>query len=462
MNNRKFPWILVAFALAFIFNPNIAIIDPLPDFIGYVLLTFALNRLSVLNETLGEAKIAFDKMIMVDLGKLFAIIFIFGIDAMSERTTSILLWCFVFAVLEGIFLIPAFIKLFKGISELGDFYPNSSIHSKVKNANRSYTERIRNLTIVFVLFKAVMTVLPELSVLSESSTDEISYANSLYRYLGVMRGFCFIPVLFFGIVWLFKMVKYFKRISTDTSLNSALEEVYSNKEEKHTSIFVKSYIKSASWFMIVGALVTLDIRIEKINMLPDALLLLLFIPALFYFSKVIKTKAIGIKIFMLLYAFSSIASHLLEAYYIENYTYNAMNKDTVAFALYFVSVIFVALQGAMFICLLSAFFKLIKNVISSHTGYVVGRESSSLGEDKRIAEVHKELNKNFIYAIDLAMLYVLSDVLYALYGAFYAFANVNLGFLNVVNLVCGLLFVGVLIKAFHEMQDAVSIKYMLE
>ena len=60
------------------------------------------------------------------------------------------------------------------------------------------------------------------------------------------------------------------------------------------------------------------------------------------------------------------------------------------------------------------------------------------------------------------MLYVLSDVLYALYGAFYAFANVNLGFLNVVNLVCGLLFVGVLIKAFHEMQDAVSIKYMLE
>ena len=35
----------------------------------------------------------------------------FGIDALSERTSSLLLWSFVFAVLEAIFLIPAYVKL---------------------------------------------------------------------------------------------------------------------------------------------------------------------------------------------------------------------------------------------------------------------------------------------------------------------------------------------------------------
>ena len=455
-------WILLAIGLAFTFNPNIAIIDPLPDVIGYALISFALGKHSMINQTLDEAKRAFERMILIDGGKILAIIWIFGIEVLSERNTSMLVWCFAFAVLEGIFLIPAYIKLFKGISELGDFHQNSTIHAKRGLERLSFTEKIRNCAIAFVCFKAFMNVLPELSVLSESSTNEVTYSSSLYRYIGVIRGFCFIPVLIFGIVWLVSQIKYFKRISKDEEFNSSLDGAYQNKAINQKGLFIKSYVNTACWFMLAGAVLTLDFRIEKVNIIPDIFVVALFIPAFIYFSKISLLKKRAVKIYMILYAVASVISYVLEAYYIDNYTYNAMNKNVNAFTLYFIGVMAVAIQGIIFICLLATIFKELRTVISDHTGYVQGKEIHSQGEEERIAEVHKELNKNFLLAIDVAMIYVLSDVLYSLYGAFYAFLNVNLGFLNVVNLLCGALFIGVVVKATREMKEAVDIKYMLE
>ena len=460
-NSKKIPWMLIAVALVFSFNPNIAIIDPLPDFIGYMLLSFVLSRITVLNSTLDDAKRAFDKMILIDGCKILAIMWVFGMEALSERTTSILVWCFAFAVLEGIFLIPAYLKLFRGLSELGDFYSSQAIHEKAPESRLSYTEKIRNLTVAFVAFRAFMTVLPELSVLSNTSTDEIAYSNSLYRYIGVMRGFCVIPVLVFGIIWAVKLVKYFKRLASDTELNSALLEEHNKKFETRRGIFIKGNVKTACWFMLIGSVLTLDIRLEKVNLLPDLLVLVMIMPAFAFFSRDTALEKKKVRVFAVLYGCASVLSHILEAYYVENFTYNAMNKNVTAFVMYLLSVIAVAVQGAMFICLLAVLFKEIKKVIVTHTGFVEGKEIHSEGEDARIAEVHSELDRNFTFAFDAAMLYVISDVVYALYGAFYAFVNVNLGFLNVINLCCGALFIGMLFRAMNEMREAVDTKYML-
>ncbi len=458
---KKRTWILMAIALAFTFNPNVAIIDPLPDIFGYILMSVALTKLSMLSQTLDDAKRAFEKMILIDGGKFLAIIWIFGMEALSERNTSMLVWCFVFAVLEGIFLIPAYIKLFKGISELGDFHPNTTIHTK-RRGRLSYTEKIRNCAIAFVCFKAFMNVLPELSVLGDSSNVEMVYSNSLYRYIGVIRGFCFIPVLIFGIVWLVRQIKYFKRLSRDAELNNSLEEAYSTKERVRKGLFIKSNVKTACWFMLIAAIFTLDIRIERANILPDFLTVAIFIPVFIYFGRSSQIKKKGINICIGIYAVAALIAYILEAYYVDTYTYNAMNKNSDALTAYLLWVFAVALQGIIFICLISIMFKEIKKVICEHTGYIKGKEIHVSGEEERIATVHKELNKNFTVALNLAMAYVLSDMIYSLYGAFYAFINVNLGFLNVVNFACGLLFVGFLARALREMKEAVEIKYMLD
>ena len=136
-------------AFIFLFNPCISIIDPLPDLIGYVILSIALSKIAMISETLYDAKRAFERLVILDAAKILAIFWVFGIDSVSERNTSLLLWSFVFGALEIIFAVPAYIKFFEGFSYLGNFYPNTSIHGS-KDEKRSYTDFVKNFSIVFI------------------------------------------------------------------------------------------------------------------------------------------------------------------------------------------------------------------------------------------------------------------------------------------------------------------------
>ena len=155
-------------------------------------------------------------------------------------------------------------------------------------------------------------------------------------------------------------------------------------------------------------------------------------------------------------------SALADKYFHANYTYNAIEKSSVALATYFIYVGTVALQGILFVCTLALLFKGIRTVIVEHTGYVLGREINTDGEKERTVEVQNELYKSFTRIVDVAIIYVLSDVLYSLYGAFYAFMDKSIGYLSIINIACGLLFIGITVKAVDELREAVQTKYMLE
>ena len=103
-----------------------------------------------------------------------------------------------------------------------------------------------------------------------------------------------------------------------------------------------------------------------------------------------------------------------------------------------------------------------KSVISEHTGYVLGKEIDSEGEKKQILAVQGRLNKNFYALADVAILCALAETFNSLYGAFYAFLNKNLGWMSLVSISCGLLLVGMTVKAVSELKEAVQTKYMLE
>ena len=153
-------------AFLFLFNPNLTLIDPLPDFIGYILLCAGIYRLSDIHDRVGEAYKAFKKMIFIDAGKWIAVFWVFGMSVPSERNTSVLLWTFVFAALEFIFLVPAYIKLFDGLTQVGYLYPCKAVFGK--NEKRSRADRMRALTVVFVIVKAVLTTLPEFADLTNA------------------------------------------------------------------------------------------------------------------------------------------------------------------------------------------------------------------------------------------------------------------------------------------------------
>ena len=286
----RMPWNLLAIGFVFIFNPNITVVDVLPDFIGYIIICCALTNVAMICDTLSLAKKLFEKMILLDVGKYFAIAWVFGIETAAVRASSVLLWSFVFGTLEIVFLIPSYAKLFKGISELGDYYPNTSIHTAKNATGKSFTQRTRNFTVFFVIFKALMTVLPEFTDFNKNSNLLASNNENLYRYIGTIRLLFSIPVFVVGIIWAVSTVKYFLRIAKDKDFNNAIAEKYKRDVSAKKGIFAIKNVKIASWFMIAASFFSLDVIIDEINLLPDILVPIFLALAVGYFAKAARLR----------------------------------------------------------------------------------------------------------------------------------------------------------------------------
>ena len=459
---KQVPWGLFVIASIFLFNPNIAIFDFLPDFIGYIIFSIALTKLAMVNDHLYEAKRAFDRLIIIDVGKILSILWVFGMTFGEEQNSSLLLWSFVFGVLEILFVIPAFTKLFEGLSTLGDFHSNFSIHGSKKTNGKSYTQKIKSLTSVLIVFKAVFTVLPELSVLETMTYDETSRFTMLYRYIGVMRGFCFIPVLIVGIIWLVRAIRYFSRIKSDKTFVNEVDAQYSSKKITRSGMFVVRDVKIATMFLVLGSILSLDFIFENVNIIPDILVVPFFALSLFYFSKVSKIKKNFAIVSLVVFSIVAIAEECLRLYFFNEFYYNAINKNGEAFYTYVFMVATIALKGIMLVVVFVAMAKAVKPVIEDHTGFVLGREIHTDVEKNQIVEVHKQIGKNFSKLADFAAVCVLADLLVSLYGAFYAFLDKNLGWLSVISVACTLLLVGMTIKAVSELREGVQTKYMLQ
>lgn len=460
---KQIPWGLFLIAFIFLFNPNIAIFDFLPDFIGYIILSVALTKLAMVNDTMYEAKRAFERMIVVDVAKIVAIFWIFGIASVSEQNTSMLLWSFVFGVLEILFAVPAYVKLFEGFSTLGDFHSNFCIHGRKKaSQKKSYTQKIKSFSIFFVIFKAALTCLPEFSVLETVAYDETSNFSVLYQYIGVMRGFCFIPVLIVGIVWLVIAVKYFLRIKSDVGFVKEIDEAYSSKKITRTGMFFVRDVKIATLFFVVGSILSLDFYFENVNFVPDILVTVAFALALFYFSKVVQIKKTFAVTTLAIFSVLSLLEDGLRYYFFDKFYYNAINKNAEALYIYIAIVVTVAVKGIVLALTYYAFARVIKTVIKEHTGYVLGKEIHTDGEQHQIAVVQKRLYKNFMRLVDFAAVCVLADLFYSLYGAFYAFLDRNFGWMSIISIASGLILVGMTIKAVAELREAVQTKYMLQ
>ena len=444
----KIFWGAFAIAFLFLFNPTVAIIDPLPDLIGYLILSLALSKVAMINETLYDAKRSFERLVILDAGKIIAILWTFGIEAASEQDTSLLLWSFVFGVLEALFAIPAYVKLFEGFTLFGNFHPNTSVLGKKGDKKRSYTDSFKALSIFFVVFKAVLTVIPEISALSTSTYEETSVLVIFYKYVNVVRLLCALPIFVVGVIWLITAWQYFFRISRDSQFVNSINEAYNKKKTTKIGTFVIKDIKIASVFMVIAAIFSIDFNLDGVNILPDIAVVIFLGIALFYFAKTAKIKKAFVIVTFSLFTVFTVIEDFVRYYFSENFYYNAINKSAEAFDFYILTVIAVAIEGVL--------------IVSEHTGYVVGKEINDEGQQRQILATQNDLNKNFSRLSDIAILCAIADTFASLYGAFYAFLNKNFGWVGLLSGACGLLLIGVTVKAVSELKEAVQIKYMLE
>ena len=295
-------------AAFFLFNPDIVIIDLIPDVFGYLLLILGISEFAELNEKIKDAKSYFIKAAVCNLIKFGLIFVLFGFVTPQERPVSMLLFVFVMNLFDLIYLVPGYINLFGGLVYLGerldgDFVLKRKVYlprkmpeglsAKKQRAfqrkeilrkwrcekSLSKTEKIRKATLIFVFFKAVSPVLPEFT-----SLLNYEYSDSLvnyYNFIGLYRVFSVMIMLIVGAVWLVRFVRYFSGVKRDSVFMSALKEKYNAEVLPNRIYFTKRFVWRERILFACAAFFCVNLYFDTYNILPNIIAAVLFAIASF-------------------------------------------------------------------------------------------------------------------------------------------------------------------------------------
>lgn len=282
----------------FLFNPDIAIIDIIPDVFGYVFILFGLSQLSDVNDKIEEARNCFKKAAICNLIKLSLIVVLFGMVSQREMPVSMLLFTFVMNIFDLIYVIPGYLYLFSGLMYLGErldseyvlgrrrFVPRKTpvnadekqlevFHKKeMKRKMRleralSNTEKFQRATIMFVLFKAVTPVLPELTSLLEHGYNDsrINYYDFIYLFRIVAVFLMFLA----GIIWLVLAIKYYVGVMRDRVFIEAVKEKYAAEVLPNKVHFAKKFASMEIILFVCGAFFLTNLYFDEVNIVPSAI-----------------------------------------------------------------------------------------------------------------------------------------------------------------------------------------------
>ena len=275
---KKIGFGLLIPAVIFFFNPLVAVLDALPDFIGYLLLWAALYRAADLSSQLDEAKRGFVRMAVIDALKFGSNLWMIFMVAPHELPNTRLLLTFVFAVLEMIYAIPAWCAFFDGTYALiisdGDPAGYGST-SRRKRAIRTLPEQMKVATIAFFICRNVLALLPELSSLAYAAFDNSGYVTNfdrnLYDFYGLFLFFAVVFMLPVGLVWLCRMLRFAARLYGDRPFAARLLERYVAEVMPKEKLFTRRTVSFAMALLGIGGFLTLDFYFDDINILPDVI-----------------------------------------------------------------------------------------------------------------------------------------------------------------------------------------------
>lgn len=443
----------IALASVFFFNANINIIDIIPDIIGYIIVSLALVSLSFLNEDIDKAGRFFRYMIIVEACKFLSLLWIFGLGRPDEQETGTLLLTFVFAIIEAGILFVAYSSLFEGIQSLGFAHKNTAVLGSAKSNQKSYTEKARAFTLLFVIFKSAMAVLPEFSNLTSYTYTENSSIMYLYDFIGIMRAFGFIIVTTVGVAWMIKFIRYFKRLAKDEDFCAELEKIYRERVLSKRGPMIK-FNMGIVFFLFSAAFVFMfDLRFDGVNITPDFIGALLILLAVLFFKRCDKRPKKLLRFASVGYLAASVSAYVTEVIFYEKYYYTAIFRSTAAKVFYVLMCALQLLTAVFFALVVIAYIQTLYSIIKEHTGYVYGRESEV--NEAKLREYHKESSRKLIPIAIGAILVVASDI-------FYIFGAERFGYAGALSIIATIIFISSAIKAMYEIKGDIEIKYMLE
>lgn len=377
--------------VVFLFNPMISTLDILPDFIGYLLILVGIYKIADITD---KMKNIHRELLYLTGLSIFKTILLFVMT--SDDQVLVLLFVFAFAIAETILMIPVFGKIFDGFEDVGIRHDGASMFTKISE--------LRTLTYVFILIRALFTVIPEFRHLAATNYEgEISSYEMTGRidYSYVLILLNILVVTMAGAIWLGMMISYLRRIRKDEEFLNRLNEYYINNILIDTNRFIVRRLAISMFLLMMGFVFLIDIFLDNVDVLPD------FIGALFILSAVIVLQKDNPKnkilfSLVIVYIPLSLINWIYRIIFANNeyHVRNLQNAEVLSSYIALIAISFVASLVIIFI--LYYLKKLFTNMINSRVGFEYEEHFKTLIE--RQNQLIKKMNEKntAIFIISIA------------------------------------------------------------
>lgn len=400
-------------AAVFLFNPDIALVDVLPDFIGYILLAVALRFVRDLSPHFESAWKKFRLLALVT-GLKFASLFwvMGGLSNAQERPTMMLLLSFCFAILELGWGIPAWRALIEGFilhaQTSGGEYALREKGAKSYRTGKNISVSFRDFTVFFMVAKAFLANIAEFSVLSDHSYDDTAF--NWYRFIGLYRTLAIFAGVVIGIVWLVWAIRYFRGILRDSEFIESAKRKYETTVLPNTGLFVRRDIAFVLGILCAAALTTPDLYLDDVNAISDTFTAILLAWTFIKLKPYYKKYTVGIGLSAVYGVITVWGAKVSKDYITGSWVaktwddprvfgeFMAMYPIRIVEAILFFVTFFIALCG-------------VRAIIKAHCGYIPATMDESY-RTARLEAIHKEVGLKVTVAVVFAALTAVTGGLY--------------------------------------------------
>lgn len=395
-------------------NPVVAFYDFLPDCIGYLLLCISLFRLADLNPSIADSLKRFRTLIWISIGGWLMQYYIYNVLSKEpklnpqEIPTMVLLCSFVIAVPKLYFAVPAYRDLFKGFWQLAERHEGKAVfHYGKKDSN--LCERIGHASIVFVIVSTLLSILPELSVLTTFEYEMEKLPFDWYQFVWLFRVTAVMVLCVLFAVWMIRFIRFILLFIRDREMMESIRTRYERDIMPQTDMLSIKRLRFGIVFLTIGAALMINACIEQQILLPNLLCAVFTCIGVLIFGDDLKCTKLFFVACGALGALS-IGELWFNSYYTNRYSYVESSWDPNAYTLFLglrvLQVVEALLAAGMFWILLNLLSNFVKDrIFERYDG--VDTEEISARATKRL---HKQFDRRILVC---EILFFLSAVVLA-------------------------------------------------
>lgn len=371
------------FCLLLLCNPNIHILDILPDFLAWGLLWHKMRRASYICPYFSEARQAAGGLCLLNLLKVPALALMLAVRAKNTADTDVVALCaLIFGILELIFLIRAAQRIFTAVFYLGERTEVRAILSPftLPGGTSETPESVRALTMLFFGVRSVASFAPELLLLSTENGN----FRALYPY--ALAGGMLLAVIV-GILWFIRTFSYVRAIQADGGFETALSQMEgSGHAQAQRTDALCTALSLFAWASLLGLPLTFS-EFGSMNLLGGWLYAGVIVILLRYLQKSTGLSGRAPIVAGLLSLAVSLVSYICLADFLSRYGYDALLKNTDAQAAYRLPMGLAPAEGVMF----CVFFVLCARWLCVYVRAYTGMAPTCAHYDRTERNFHRQL-----------------------------------------------------------------------